>query len=166
MPFWMAGYARIFESLARGWAVLLGQCPGRLERPLLSPSTAVASGALRPSQKPPLLGASVLRRTLRCFNHRPCQTRRCRASRTLARPRQAAASASGPTFNDSRFFNTGAQWQHGGDVNRVPIPREPDILSDVEHRSMGRTNLAQNARMFGTSADAEYEQQVAKDQAK
>lgn len=68
--------------------------------------------------------------------------------------------------NDSRFFNTGAQWQHGGDVNRVPIPREPDILSDVEHRSMGRTNLAQNARMFGTSADAEYEQQVAKEQAK
>jgi hypothetical protein len=68
--------------------------------------------------------------------------------------------------NDSRIHNTGAPWMHGGEVHRVPIPSEPDILSDVEHRNLGRINPMQNARIFGESADAEYEREQAKEQAK
>ena len=39
-------------------------------------------------------------------------------------------------------------------------------MEHFEHRNLGRINPMQNARIFGESADAEYEREQAKEQAK
>ena len=61
---------------------------------------------------------------------------------------------------DASMFNTGASWANGGDVNRVPVPQKPDILSDVAHRHLERVDFARNHSTFSTSADAEYAAEV------
>lgn len=58
-------------------------------------------------------------------------------------------------------FNTGSPWMYSGEVNRVPIPTQPHILSDIAHRqpTNERLNVDRNhghGGTFATSADAEY----------